>query len=153
MKLPEDLRRSAGGENIDRTSRDAIRLAHDALDRFPDLVRRHKFIAGGAAISSALVALAGVAVARRMHHGQTADDAVADVTSEELEGLRVVTVSDETDELEVVDPTSSNGTRRPTDGAAPVDTPAAEDATETTAAPAAEAPATEDSDSQAQPTG
>ena len=56
MKLPEDLRLPAGGENIDRTSREAIRLAYDALDRFPGLVRRHKFIAGGAALSSAITA-------------------------------------------------------------------------------------------------
>ena len=51
MKLPDDLRHPAGGENIDRSARDAVRLAHDALDRFPDLVRRHKFLAGGGGLA------------------------------------------------------------------------------------------------------
>ena len=145
MKLPDDLRHPAGGENIDRSARDAVRLAHDALDRFPDLVRRHKFLAGGAAVSSALVALAGVAVARRIHHGQTAADAVADVTSEELEGLRVVTVSEENDELELVEPTSSNGARRRTDA------PPVEDAAAATADPEADGYAADSPDQQAQP--
>ncbi len=97
MKLPDDLRRPSGGDTIDSAAQDAIRLAHRALERFPGLVRRHKFLAGGAAVSSALVALAGVAVARRMVRGQSGDDAVATVTEEELEGLRVVPAT-ETDE-------------------------------------------------------
>lgn len=85
--LPEDVREASGGEMIDRTARDAIRLAHRALDRFPDLVRRHKFIAGGAAISSSLVVLAGVAITRRVLKGQSAEDAVRTVTEAELQGI------------------------------------------------------------------
>jgi len=80
----------SGGEPIDRTAGEAIRLAHRALDRFPDVVRRHKFVAGGAVISSSLIALAGVAIARRIRAGQTPDEAVATVTAEEVQGLRVV---------------------------------------------------------------
>lgn len=80
----------SGGEPIDRTAGDAIRLAHRALDRFPEVVRRHKFVAGGAVISSSLIALAGVAIARRVRAGQTPDEAVATVTAEEVQGLRVV---------------------------------------------------------------
>lgn len=106
MKLPEDLKRSAGGEKIDRTAQEAIRLAYRTLERFPEVVRRHKFIAGGAAVSSALVALAGVAVARRMHDGASADDAVDGVTEEELNGVRIVA---ETEAVEVTDDAPTNG--------------------------------------------
>src|SRR5690606_7061608 len=52
--------------------------------RFPDVVRKHKYVAGGAAISTSLVVLAGVAVARRMRKGQTAEEAIASLTEEEL---------------------------------------------------------------------
>lgn len=80
----------SGGEPIDRTAGDAIRLAHRALDRFPEMVRRHKFVAGGAVVSSSLIALAGVAIARRIRAGQTPEEAVANVTEEEMQGLRII---------------------------------------------------------------
>ena len=80
----------SGGEQIDRAARDSIRLAHKALERFPELVRKHKFIAGGAAISSSLIVLAGVAIARRIRAGQSPDEAVAAVTEDEVQGLRVL---------------------------------------------------------------
>jgi hypothetical protein len=82
----------SGGEQLDRAARDSIKLAHEALDRFPEMVRRHKFIAGGAAISSSLIVLAGVAIARRILSGQTPEEAVASVTEEEVQGLSVVEV-------------------------------------------------------------
>jgi len=82
--LPEE-ENASGGEVIDQVTRDAIRLAHDLLDRFPELVKRHKFLAGGAAISSSLVIIAAVAIAKRMRRGQTAQEAVADITEEELD--------------------------------------------------------------------
>ena len=88
--LPDDVKEASGGETIDHVARDSIRLAHKALDRFPDLVRKHKIIAGGAAISSSLVILAGVAIARRMSRGETAEEAVAGLTEEELQQLERV---------------------------------------------------------------
>ena len=39
---------------VNHIAHDSIRIAYSALERFPDLVRRHKFLAGGAAISSSL---------------------------------------------------------------------------------------------------
>jgi hypothetical protein len=78
----------SGGEQVDRAVADSVRLAHRALERFPELVRRHKFIAGGAAISSSLIVLAGVAIARRMLAGETPEEAVAAVTEEEVQGVR-----------------------------------------------------------------
>jgi hypothetical protein len=52
-------------------------------------MRKHKFIAGGAAVSSTLVVLAGVAIAHRIGNGESAEEAVESVTAEELQGLRV----------------------------------------------------------------
>jgi hypothetical protein len=80
----------SGGEPIDKAAGEAVRLAYRALDRFPDVVRRHKFVAGGAVVSSSLVVLAGVAIARRIRGGQTPEEAVAAVTEEEVQGLRIV---------------------------------------------------------------
>lgn len=90
MKLPDDLKHPSGGEQIDELAHSAIRLAHDAIERFPDMKRRHMFLAGGAAISSALVVAAGVAVARRIRAGAKPDEAVQAVTEDEIEGLRLV---------------------------------------------------------------
>jgi len=88
--LPDDVKEASGGETIDQVARDSIQLAHRALERFPELVRRHKVIAGGAAISSSLVILAGVAVARRMRRGETAEQAIAGLTEEEVQQLERV---------------------------------------------------------------
>ena len=87
--IPDDLKHPSGGERVTNTAGDAIRLAHKALERFPDVVRRHKFIAGGAAISTSLVALAGVAITRRMRSGQTEEEAIASLTEDELHGRRI----------------------------------------------------------------
>ncbi len=93
--FPDDGKHPSGGERVTGTAGDAIRLAHRALERFPDVVKRHKFIAGGAAISSSLVALAGVAIARRVRSGQTEEEALASITEEELNGRRVELPGDE----------------------------------------------------------
>ncbi|MQC17749.1 MAG: hypothetical protein DWG80_01585 [Chloroflexi bacterium] len=90
MKLPDDLMHPSGGEQLDDLAHGAIKLAHEAIERFPDMKKRHMFLAGGAAISSALVVAAGVAVARRIRAGAKPHEAVRDVTEEEIEGLRLV---------------------------------------------------------------
>ncbi len=92
-------RDASGGESLDHASHDAVRLAHRALDRFPAVVARHRFVAGGAAISSALVVLAGVAIARRMRAGQSADEAIATVTEDELEGRTSFRIEDDVAEV------------------------------------------------------
>ncbi len=94
--LPDDLKHPSGGERLQGTASDTVRLAHKALERFPHVVKRHKFIAGGAAISSSLVVLAGVAIARRLRSGQSEEEAVASLTEEELSGKRVEFPGDET---------------------------------------------------------
>jgi hypothetical protein len=88
--IPDDLKHPSGGEDLDQLAHDAVKMAHRVLDRFPDLKRKHMFIAGGAAISSAIVVAAGVAVMRRIRAGAKPEDAVTQVTEEELEGLRLV---------------------------------------------------------------
>ncbi len=105
--IPEDLKHPSGGERVTNTAGDAIRLAHKALERFPDVVRRHKFIAGGAAISTSLVALAGVAITRRVRSGQTEEEAIASLTEDELHGHRVELPSEATEDL--ADEQSTNG--------------------------------------------
>ena len=87
-KLPDELKHPSGGERLQGTALDAVRLAHRGLERFPDLVKRHKFIAGGAAVSSSLLVLAGVAIARRLRSGQSEEEALASLTEEELTGQR-----------------------------------------------------------------
>lgn len=88
--LPDDVREASGGEVIDHVSNDVLRLAHRAIDRFPDVKKRHMFIAGGAALSSALIVGAGVAIVRRLRSGQSAEEAVHGVTEEEIEGIRLL---------------------------------------------------------------
>ena len=87
-RLPDDLKHPSGGERLQGAATDAVRLAHRGLERFPDLVKRHKFIAGGAAVSSSLLVLAGVAIARRLRSGQSEEEALASLTEEELTGHR-----------------------------------------------------------------
>ena len=69
---------------------DAIRLAHRVLERFPSMRKKHMFIAGGAALSSAILIGAAVAIARRVRDGQTPHEAAEDVTEEELENLHLL---------------------------------------------------------------
>ncbi len=74
------------GERPDAATSDALNLAHRAAEKFPDLAERYKNYAGPVAIaSSALLVLAGVAVARRSKRGQGADDILAQITSDEIE--------------------------------------------------------------------
>ena len=87
-KLPDELKHPSGGERLQGAATDAVRLAHRGLERFPDLVKRHKYIAGGAAVSSSLLVLAGVAIARRLRSGQSEEEAIASLTEEELAGQK-----------------------------------------------------------------
>ena len=131
--IPDDLKHPSGGERVTHTAEEAIRGAHKALERFPDVVRRHKFIAGGAAISTSLVALAGVAIARRMRSGQSEEEAIASLTEDELHGRRVELPGD----------VSANGASPPED-----ETAEDEPVTVEAAAPAAEEPARAGSESE-----
>ena len=82
------------GEVLDGAIRlgqdDAIRLAHRVLERFPGMRKKHMFIAGGAALSSAILIGAAVAIARRVRNGETAVDAAEAITEDELENLSLL---------------------------------------------------------------
>ncbi|RLT35265.1 MAG: hypothetical protein DWI59_03840 [Chloroflexi bacterium] len=113
--MTEKTGNPSGGEPIDRAARDAVQLAYQALERFPELVRRHKFIAGGAAVSTSLIVLAGVAIARRMRLGQTSDEALASVTEGEMQGQRMVVVEPDEDAEADPDAQAEDATTTPAD--------------------------------------
>ena len=122
----DDRRHPSGGEHVTHAAGAAIRLAHKVLERFPDVVRRHKYIAGGAAVSTSLVTLAGVAIARRMRGGQSEEEAVASVTEDELAGFRVALDGDEGDgadpeggDADAEAPSASEASSAGGDGAVP----------------------------------
>ena len=95
-----------GGEQIDRAAGESIRLAHRALNRFPDLLRRHRYVAGGAAVAGALVVLASVAIARRMRNGESGEEAADSVTQAEIESLHP-RERDEADSEDATAPTTA----------------------------------------------
>jgi hypothetical protein len=75
-----------GGETPDSSTAQTLNLAHRAAEKFPELANRYKSFAGPAVVvSGALVALAGVAVARRSRRGQTPEEILDQITSEEIE--------------------------------------------------------------------
>lgn len=74
------------GEQPDSSAIAAMRLAYSAIRQFPDLARRHKtFVGSVAVVSSVLVLMAGIAVARRVRRGQTPEQILAELTPEEIE--------------------------------------------------------------------
>lgn len=90
-KDPEELWEHQEGESPDGATRQALNLAHRAAEKFPDLTHRYRSFAGPAAVvSGALVALAGVAVARRVRRGQQPDEILDQITSEEIEQAATV---------------------------------------------------------------
>lgn len=73
------------GEIPDTATKQQLNLAHKASEKFPELVDRYRSFAGPAAIvSGALMALAGVAVARRRKRGQEPEEILEQITSEEI---------------------------------------------------------------------
>ena len=90
-KDPEELWEHQEGESPDGATRQALNLAHRAAEKFPDLAHRYRSFAGPAAVvSGALVALAGVAVARRVRRGQQPEQILDQITSEEIEQAATV---------------------------------------------------------------
>jgi hypothetical protein len=88
----ESWEENHGGETPDHATAQALRLAHRAAEKFPELAQRYKSFAGPAAIASgALIVMAGVAVARRARRGQLPDQILEQITSEEIENAATVT--------------------------------------------------------------
>jgi hypothetical protein len=79
------------GEQPDSATAHALNLAHQAVDRFPDLARRYRRFAGPAAIASTgLVLMAGIAIARRLRLGEQPDQILDSLTPDEIESAAAV---------------------------------------------------------------
>ena len=88
---PDDVWEHLEGDTPDKATAQALRLAHRAVEKFPELAKRYRNFTGPAAIASgALVVLAGVAIARRARKGQKPDQILAQITSEEIEQAATV---------------------------------------------------------------
>jgi hypothetical protein len=87
------------GEQPDGWTRDALGLAHKAIDKFPELRKRYIRVVGPAAIvSTGAVLLAGIAITRRQRRGETPDEILEGLTPEEIENA--VRLDREEDEAE-----------------------------------------------------
>jgi len=74
------------GEAPDSSTLTALQLAHRAVAKFPELRKRYqKFIGTAAVVSTALIVLASIAVTRRLHRGESAEDILASITPDEIE--------------------------------------------------------------------
>ena len=74
------------GEAPDHSAMTALHLAHRVVAKFPELTKRYqKFIGMTAVVSSALIVLASIAVARRLNRGETAEHILASITPDEIE--------------------------------------------------------------------
>jgi hypothetical protein len=85
---PEDAGewQNGQGEAPDSSAMTALQLAHRAVAKFPELTKRYqKFIGTAAVVSTALIVLASIAVTRRMHAGESAEDILASITPDEIE--------------------------------------------------------------------
>ena len=87
------------GEQPDGWTRDALGLAHKAVDKFPELRKRYSRIAGPAAIlSTGAVLLAGIAITRRQRRGESPDEILEGLTHEEIENAVRLGREDEEEE-------------------------------------------------------
>ena len=73
------------GEAPDSSAMSSLQLAHRVVAKFPELAKKYqKFIGTAAVVSSALIVLASIAVSRRLSRGESAEDILASITSEEI---------------------------------------------------------------------
>jgi hypothetical protein len=79
------------GEQPDSATRHTLNLAHRAVNRFPELARRYRRFTGPVAvISTALVLLTGIAIARRLRLGEQPEQILDSLTPDEIESAAVV---------------------------------------------------------------
>ena len=84
------------GERPDSATRKTLNIAHRAVAKFPELKGKYKAYAGAAAIvSSALTLTAGIAIARKMKRGMSADKALAAITIADIEAAVHVAARDQ----------------------------------------------------------
>jgi hypothetical protein len=86
----------AEGERPDESTHKTLNVAHRALAKFPEMRGRYKAYAGAAAVvSSAATVMAGVAIARKMKRGMSADRALASLTVADFENAVHVAARDQ----------------------------------------------------------
>ena len=86
----------AEGERPDSATRKTLNVAHRAVAKFPELKGKYKAYAGAAAIvSSALTLTAGIAIARKLKRGMSADKALAAITIADIEAAVHVAARDQ----------------------------------------------------------
>ena len=86
----------AEGERPDESTHKTLNVAHRALAKFPEMRGRYKAYAGAAAVvSSAATVMAGVAIARKMKRGMSADRALAALTVADFENAVHVAARDQ----------------------------------------------------------
>ena len=91
-----DWASAAQGERPDTETRRTLNLAHRAVAKFPELKGKYKAYAGAAVVvSSALTLMAGVAIARKMKRGMSADKALAALTVADIEDAARVAVREQ----------------------------------------------------------
>ena len=84
------------GERPDQATHRTLRIANRAVAKFPELSGKYKAYAGAAAVvSSALTLMAGVAIARKMKRGMSADSALASLTAADIENAVHVAARDQ----------------------------------------------------------
>ncbi len=86
----------AEGERPDPSTRKTLNIAHRAVAKFPELKGKYRAYAGAAAVvSSALTLTAGIAIARKMKRGMSADRALAALTAADIEAAVHVAARDQ----------------------------------------------------------
>ncbi len=86
----------AEGERVDADTHRTLSLAHRAVAKFPELKGKYKAYAGAAAVVSSVATLmAGVAIARKMKRGMSADKALASLTAADIENAIHVAARDQ----------------------------------------------------------
>jgi len=74
------------GEAPDNGTIISLQLTHRVVARFPDLSKRYRSFVGVAAFSSAaLLLLASIAINSRLEHGESPEQILLEITSEEIE--------------------------------------------------------------------
>jgi hypothetical protein len=86
----------AEGEPVDAETHRTLSLAHRAVAKFPELKGKYKAYAGAAVVVSSVATLmAGVAIARKMKRGMSADKALAALTAADIEAAMHVAARDQ----------------------------------------------------------
>ena len=86
----------ARGERPDAETHRTLRLAHRAINKFPEMSGKYKAYAGAAAVVSSVATLMGaVAISRKMKRGMSADRALASLTMADMEAAVHVAARDQ----------------------------------------------------------